>query len=413
MRVRLLGELVVSDGEAVARHGDFPSRQARLVFAYLAVHRDRVTYRAELAELLWPGRVPAAWLSDVSAVVSKLRKALRRAGFDPSTLLPTLSGGSYRLLLGPGSNVDVEEARTALATARGCLDVGDAATALERADAAAAQLSAGFLPVERGPWIEGRQDEVVGLLTEAFAVASEAALAASDHAAAQRRATALSEVEPHQERWVRFLMRAQLMAGERALALSTYQDCRHRLREELGVHPSSETEAVYLAALDAGAPGPDLPLPARLGSSTGELPFAGRDDELRALSSSLQHLAAGPHLVAVRGEAGIGKTRALAELARSVHGTRATVLAGRCDEEIRLPFAPIVEALDPLVRAGSTEWLAATCGPGANDLARLLPSVQERLPDVTEPPAASQKSNDSASWTPSASSSNAPRSIGR
>ena len=87
----------------------------------------------------------------------------------------------------------------------------------------------------------------------------------------------------------------------------------------------------------------------------------------------------------MRGEAGVGKTRTIAEFTQIVHGRRTTVLAGRCDEEIRLPFAPLVAALDPLLSAGSAEWLAAVCGAAGADLCRLWPSIRARLPGLAEP----------------------------
>jgi DNA-binding SARP family transcriptional activator len=40
-------------------------------------------------------------------------------------------------------------------------------------------------------------------------------------------------------------------AGDRAAALRVFAQCRERLREELGVSPSPQTEAVYLEILKA------------------------------------------------------------------------------------------------------------------------------------------------------------------
>ena len=41
----------------------------------------------------------------------------------------------------------------------------------------------------------------------------------------------------------------------------------------------------------------------------------------------------------------MGKTRLAAELAGRVHDDGATVLAGRCDEDLGVPYQPFVEAL--------------------------------------------------------------------
>ena len=46
-------------------------------------------------------------------------------------------------------------------------------------------------------------------------------------------------------------MRAHAAVGNRAEALRVYERCRSLLSEELGVPPSSQTEAVYLDILTA------------------------------------------------------------------------------------------------------------------------------------------------------------------
>ena len=53
-----------------------PGRQGRLLFAYLLLNRDRDCGRIELIDLLWPERPPAAADSALSALLSKLRRAL-------------------------------------------------------------------------------------------------------------------------------------------------------------------------------------------------------------------------------------------------------------------------------------------------------------------------------------------------
>ncbi len=384
MRICLLGELTVADGEIVAGPRDFPRRQMRLVLAYLATTRDRLTPTSELADLLWPDRPPVEWTGDVSAVVSKLRARLRALGFDSDEVLPVVPGG-HRLVLGARGAVDVDEVASLVSTARGWLTDGRCALASEATDRATEQLRTGFLPAERGPWVEARREEIARLRADALAVATEAALLSGDEVAARLRAAELAELEPYEERAVRLQMRSHLLAGERAMAMAAYERCRRRLRSELGVHPSAETEAVYLEALGVGEPMPALPVPARMVPSADELPLVGRAAEIGALSAALDATGPEPRFVAVRGEAGVGKTRTIAEFARVVHGRGTTVFAGRCDEEIRLPFAPLVDALDPLLHAGSAEWLAAACGAAGTELCRLWPSIRARLPGLAEP----------------------------
>jgi predicted ATPase len=80
--------------------------------------------------------------------------------------------------------------------------------------------------------------------------------------------------------------------------------------------------------------------------------FVGRVEELQTLEAARRRVADGePAVVLVGGEAGVGKTRLVAELASrcATDGTR--VLSGGCVPvgEGALPYAPIVEALRALL----------------------------------------------------------------
>src|SRR5207248_7971216 len=74
--------------------------------------------------------------------------------------------------------------------------------------------------------------------------------------------------------------------------------------------------------------------------------FVGRRAELARLTQLWKEAAAGERrVVFVTGEPGVGKTRLAAELAAGVLAAGGTVLAGRCDEDLGVPYQPFVEAL--------------------------------------------------------------------
>ena len=89
-----------------------------------------------------------------------------------------------------------------------------------------------------------------------------------------------------------------------------------------------------------------VPFPAGLATQA-PLPFSGRSEQLTALLDAWKHASAGERTtVLISGEAGIGKTRLSAELARHVHDGGGIVLFGRCDEDLGVAFQPFVEALE-------------------------------------------------------------------
>lgn len=75
--------------------------------------------------------------------------------------------------------------------------------------------------------------------------------------------------------------------------------------------------------------------------------FVGRASELELLRERFRLAAAAQgSMVLLRGEAGIGKTRFVAEFRRWVAQERAAVLTGECLEYARAPLAPFVDALE-------------------------------------------------------------------
>ena len=72
-RIQLCGPLAV---ELEGRKVLAPGRQGRLLLAYLIVNRGRACSRDELIELLWPDSAPADPGEALSALLSRVRRAL-------------------------------------------------------------------------------------------------------------------------------------------------------------------------------------------------------------------------------------------------------------------------------------------------------------------------------------------------
>ena len=118
-----------------------------------------------------------------------------------------------------------------------------------------------------------------------------------------------------------------------------------------------------------------------------QTPFVGRAMELERLQQKLQETRAGRGgLVMLAGEPGIGKTRTAEEIAERARYAGGQVLSGRCYEgEWAPPYGPFAGALVAYAASASMEELREDLGPGAAPLARLVPALRERLPDIPEP----------------------------
>lgn len=114
--------------------------------------------------------------------------------------------------------------------------------------------------------------------------------------------------------------------------------------------------------------------------------FVGRERELARLTRALDSAIGGDGQVAtVSGEAGIGKTRLLQELAAQAGQMGAVVLWGSCDEaQTGGNYGPFRQALDGYARDASDSALRAGLGSQAPVLARLVPRLRQRLPDLPE-----------------------------
>lgn len=136
----------------------------------------------------------------------------------------------------------------------------------------------------------------------------------------------------------------------------------------------------WLRRPTAAEPGPApsrLPLPHAL--EVTDLTFVGRVEELAVVHQAWQVAAAGRSAsVVVTGEPGVGKTRLVAELCRRAHADGASVLFGHCDEGLRAPYQPVVEALEAFRRAASSN--DAELGTEQVALARLVPRLRGVAP---------------------------------
>ena len=87
--------------------------------------------------------------------------------------------------------------------------------------------------------------------------------------------------------------------------------------------------------------------------------LAGRDEELQLLVDAVAPTSASPGVLVV-GEAGIGKTRLVAEARRVLKERHVTTVSGACLRmSASLPFLPIVDLLREIVVLKGGELVSA------------------------------------------------------
>jgi DNA-binding CsgD family transcriptional regulator len=127
----------------------------------------------------------------------------------------------------------------------------------------------------------------------------------------------------------------------------------------------SETEAAPAAAQQ---------LSPALAEALGHGALAGRDREMAELWQAVAEGYERSPFLLLSGEAGVGKTRLAADLARLAHEDGHTVLYGRCQPRPTAPYEPFVEALRAAWQLGSLDALP---GPTQHYVATLLPGESD------------------------------------
>jgi SARP family transcriptional regulator, regulator of embCAB operon len=247
-RIQLCGRLVV-DVDGARLEDALPGRRGRALFAYLVLNRGRLVPRDELLVAGWGEDAPAEAGNALSVLLSKLRHGL---GTD------RLRGRTgIELLLPPATFVDAEAALEGAHRAESAIAEGRWAQAWGPAGIAYHVATRPFLTGLEAPWIDEwrrRLEEVRLRGLECFAAAS-LGLGGPALAQAEERARMLTEFAPYRETGHRLLMEALERRGNPAEALRAYERLRALLRDELGVAPSPDLQAVHRRLLLRSADG--------------------------------------------------------------------------------------------------------------------------------------------------------------
>ena len=129
--------------------------------------------------------------------------------------------------------------------------------------------------------------------------------------------------------------------------------------------------------------GTGIPLPGRLAVRP-PVGVVGREAEMAAIGDAAKRVAGGEgrEVVLISGEAGLGKTTLVAEAARAAFDDGACVLFGHCEEDLATPYQLFAEALGHYVTHAPEDQLLAHVEAHGSELARLVPALASRIPDL-------------------------------
>jgi class 3 adenylate cyclase/tetratricopeptide (TPR) repeat protein len=115
--------------------------------------------------------------------------------------------------------------------------------------------------------------------------------------------------------------------------------------------------------------------------------FVGREAELAQLRTHLREALDGRgSVVLVGGEPGVGKTSLVRQLIKEAQQQGAVALFGRCYEsEGTVPYSPFVETTEQILELVPPEWVREDLGDAAAEVARMVPALRQRFPDIGEP----------------------------
>jgi DNA-binding SARP family transcriptional activator len=341
------------------------SKKAQALLAYLSVRPGVRHTRDGVGALLWNSDNGQARQSLRQALVA-VRRALPR-------VKPPLLDTSNETIALNDAGVDIDVRRFEQLAAG-----GDAKALAQALSLFSGDLLEGFRLREPrfDDWLHAERERLRGHAARALERLSTHAAHGESVEVAVRAALRLLALDPLHESVHRSLMRLYLRSGRRAAALRQYQVCVDALQRELDVAPEPATKALYHEALAH-----DAPAPAASASVEPAVPdagrFIGRQRELARLQQAFEAARGGRgRLITILGEAGIGKTRLIQELAARIAVRGGQVIVGRCFEsEQILPFAPWIDMLRGERARVVLGEVAGAYPRHRAQLARLLPEL--------------------------------------
>ena len=150
-----------------------------------------------------------------------------------------------------------------------------------------------------------------------------------------------------------------------------------------GLSDAVDTVEVLWDPLHDVSDDPSIPLPRRLDFRPA-VGVVGRETEIGIIDAAITRVTRDRdrEILLVSGEPGLGKTTLVAEAARIAINGGACVLFGHCEEDLVTPYQLFAEALGHYVTHAPEEHLVEHVEQHGAGLARLVPVLAGRLPEI-------------------------------
>jgi DNA-binding SARP family transcriptional activator len=330
--IELLGGLRVTEN---AHALNVSGARAVSLLAYLALHPHTPHAREFLAELLSPDAPPERVRRNFTDALYRLRQTL---GADWLEVDAERVGLAENAAL----TVDVWEFERLAASAE--------RDSLERA---AALYTGDLLPEIYDDWILAPRLALQEKFLSVLETLAHTYETQNDLTRALSYARQLTTADPLRETSHQIYLRLLARLKRRSQALEHFEFVRQLFQTELGVEPLKETQALVEAIRREAQSAPDvLPI-------VEQTHFVGRAPERAIGIDRLEQALTGRGgILLLEGEAGIGKSRLLRELAASAQWRKMlTAYSGARDTPEASPFSPLADALGPLLRGARAAQL--------------------------------------------------------
>ena len=375
LHIGLLSTFRLTYGDEPVTRVDTP--RLRSLLAYLVLHCGLPQIRQHIAFTFWPDSAEKQALTNLRHLLHDLRRALPEADRFIRVDSKTLTWQHNTPF-----TLDIDDFEHALAQVEEATQRGSQRTVREALEKAVHLYQGDLLPGCYDEWIESERGRLRQVYLRALERLVRLLEDRRDYAAAIHYARRLQQKEPMQEATYGALMRLHALHGDRASALRVYDECVEVLQRELDIAPGPATRRLHERLLSLREPLAQQ-IAAHPARRAEELPLVGRHEEWGQLKAAWRRAAQEQaHLVVVKGEAGIGKTRLIEELlAWAARQGIATANARSYAAEGRLAYAPVADWLRTEAQSTALPRLSPVW---MSEVSRILPELRLDHPDLPE-----------------------------